>query len=195
MSRYTIGIDEAGRGPLAGPVAVGVVMIPEGFDMNNLAGVRDSKQLSERRRNEWYSLASWLHKEKKIACSVGFASAAMIDERGIVQAVNEAMVLALRKISADPIETRILLDGSLHAPAEFLDQLTIIKGDATEPIISLASIIAKVSRDRLMGRLSKWYPEYEFEVHKGYGTARHHFALYEHGLCSEHRASFCKTYL
>ena len=176
-------------------MAVGVVMIPDDFDMANLAGVRDSKQLSERRRNEWYSLASWLHKEKRIACSVGLASAAMIDERGIVQAVNEAMALALRKIAADPVVTRVLLDGSLRAPKEFTDQVTIIRGDATEPIISLASIIAKVSRDRLMGRLSKWYPEYEFEVHKGYGTARHHFALNSHGLCSEHRTSFCKAYL
>ena len=189
--KYFIGIDEAGRGPLAGPVAVGAVMVPLDFDWSLLEGVRDSKKLSEKKREEFFARAVELQESQTLRFAVSTSSAAYIDTYGIVPAIKRALAEALSRLEAEPKDCRVLLDGSLRAPAEYIRQETIIRGDDTEPVISLASIMAKVTRDRLMKRLSSKYPEYDFHVHKGYGTASHLSAIGRCGLSDIHRASFC----
>ena len=189
--RYLIGIDEAGRGPLAGPVAVGAVMVPTDFDWSVLEGVRDSKKLSEKKREEFFARAVELEESQVLRFAVSTSSAAYIDTYGIVPAIKRALAEALSRFEIEPDNCRVLLDGSLKAPAEYIHQETIIRGDDTEPAISLASIMAKVTRDRLMKRLSSKYPEYDFHVHKGYGTASHLSVIGRYGLSDIHRASFC----
>ncbi len=196
--KYLIGVDEAGRGPLAGPVAVGVVMAPRGFSIKKaFPGVADSKVLSEKKRKEIYKLLQSAppaggrrstHK-KKLQYIVVFASAATIDTIGITKALQRCVYSGVRKLSPETKNVRVLLDGLLHAPPEYAQQ-TIIRGDASEPIISLASVAAKVRRDALMRRLSKKYPQYGFETHKGYGTKKHYAAIRRRGPCAIHRRSF-----
>ena len=189
--RYLIGIDEAGRGPLAGPVAVGAVMIPTDFDWSILEGVRDSKKLSEKKREEFYARASELEQSHILRFTVSTSSSHYIDTYGIVPAIKRALAEALSRFAIEPHDCRVLLDGSLKAPAEYINQETIIGGDDTEPVISLASIMAKVTRDRLMKRLSPKYPSYNFHVHKGYGTLAHRRIIATSGLCDLHRRTFC----
>lgn len=189
--RYLVGIDEAGRGPLAGPVAVGVAAVPMDFDWSMLPGVRDSKKISEKKREEIFERARELEKSSSLRFFVATSSAAYIDVYGIVPAIKRALAEALSRLEVAPEECRVLLDGSLKAPAEYVHQETIVRGDDTEPIISLASIVAKVSRDRLMRRLAAKYPTYDFEVHKGYGTRAHQQVIARCGLSEIHRASFC----
>ena len=189
--KYLIGIDEAGRGPLAGPVAVGAVMVPADFDWGVLQGVRDSKKLSEKKREEFYTRAKELEQTRVLRFTVSTSSSAYIDTYGIVPAIKRALAEALSRFDIEPHDCRVLLDGSLRAPAEYINQETIIRGDDTEPVISLASIMAKVTRDRLMKRLSPKYPAYAFHLHKGYGTASHLSAIAQWGLSDIHRASFC----
>lgn len=188
-----VGIDEAGRGPLAGPVAVGVVVVPARFNQKLLKGVRDSKQMSELGREIWYEKLRVFEVEHDVRHTVQFASAAHIDRYGIVSAVRAATARALRILELNPVRVEILLDGALRAPKKFVYQKTIIGGDASEPLISLASVAAKVRRDRLMYRLAVRYPEYGFDEHKGYGTKKHYDALTVHGLSDIHRKSFCKV--
>jgi len=187
----TVGVDEAGRGPLAGPVAVGVVAVPKRFNFELIAGVRESKQMSELGREIWYEKLRVLEESEGLRYTVVFSSARMIDQIGIARAVGRALNKGVRRLAPEPQGVRVLLDGLLAAPKEY-EQKTIIGGDASEPLIALASIAAKVRRDRLMCKLALRYPEYGFEVHKGYGTAAHREALLKHGLCSIHRRSFCK---
>lgn len=189
--QYVIGIDEAGRGPLAGPVSVGAVLVPVDFDWKLVEGVRDSKKLSEKKREEIFEHTRQLEKASALRFSVSTSSAAYIDRYGIVPAIRRALAEALSRFEIEPADCRVLLDGSLKAPAEYIYQETIIRGDDTEPAISLASIMAKVTRDRLMKRLSPDYPAYDFHVHKGYGTASHLSAIARCGLSDIHRASFC----
>ena len=189
--RYLIGIDEAGRGPLAGPVSVGAVMIATDFDWRLLEGVRDSKKLSEKVREDIFERTRELEKVSALRFAVATSSAAYIDTYGIVPAIKRALAETLSRFEIKPQDCRVLLDGSLSAPAEYIHQETIIRGDDTEPVISLASIMAKVTRDRLMKRLSPKYPEYEFHTHKGYGTASHLSAIRRCGLSDMHRATFC----
>jgi len=191
--RYLIGIDEAGRGPLAGPVSVGAVMIRVDADMSLLSSMRDSKQLNSQDREELFQELKNLKKEGKLDFAVSFSAASMIDGRGIMPSIRSALAKCLKKLEARPDECNILLDGSLYAPEEFLEQRTIIRGDASEPLISAASIAAKVMRDRHMERLAHLYPVYGFDVHKGYGTLRHREAIRAYGLSELHRASFCKS--
>ena len=193
--RYLIGIDEAGRGPLAGPVAVGAVMVPVDFDWSILEGVRDSKKLSEKKREEFYARASELERSHILRFTVSTSSSHYIDRYGIVPAIKRALAEALSRFAIEPHDCRVLLDGSLKAPAEYINQETIIGGDDTEPVISLASIMAKVTRDRLMKRLSPKYPSYNFHVHKGYGTLLHRKAIQAVGLSDIHRATFCSRIL
>jgi ribonuclease HII len=193
VTKYIIGIDEAGRGPLAGPVSVGAVMVRRGGEKTFLRLMRDSKQLSEAAREELFSDLTSLRKQGVLNFSHSFSSASVIDRRGIVPAIRSALSRCLLKLEADPRECEVLLDGSLYAPDEFVAQKTIIRGDASEPIISAASIVAKVMRDRYMERVAVSYPSYGFEVHKGYGTAKHRAAIRCHGLSGLHRASFCKS--
>ena len=193
--RYLIGIDEAGRGPLAGPVAVGAVMVPTDFDWSVLEGVRDSKKLSEKKREEFFARAVELEESQVLRFAVSTSSAAYIDTYGIVPAIKRALAEALSRLEAEPKDCRVLLDGSLKAPAEYIRQETIIRGDDTEPVISLASIMAKVTRDRLMKQISSKYPEYDFHVHKGYGTLAHRRIIATSGLCDLHRRTFCTRLL
>lgn len=191
--RYHIGIDEAGRGPLAGPVAVGAVMVPVGFDWRSVAGVRDSKQLSPNQRYEFYETIKTLTQKGELLFSVSFSSTSAIDRCGITCAIQMALNRCLRRVNAEPAQSAILLDGALKAPRHFTMQKTIIRGDETEPIIALASIVAKVTRDRLMTRYARNYPAYNFGRHKGYGTYAHRRAILQFGLCPLHRKTFCRN--
>ncbi len=196
--KYFIGIDEAGRGPLAGPVAVGVVGII-GYESrvgnkNNgwFKNLKDSKKLSEKSREEWFVKIKKANRDGWLQFAVAFGGANLIDKKGIVFTTHDAMERALRKLGANPKETLALLDGALKAPPEYVYQKTIIKGDEKEPIISLASIVAKVSRDRLMKKIAQKYPRYGFEKHKGYGTRSHYQKIEKNGLSPIHRKSFTR---
>lgn len=193
VKKILVGVDEAGRGPLAGPVAVGVAAVSNRFDIKRaFPKINDSKQLTEQTREELYSIAVELKKAGEIDFCVRFMSAQRIDEIGITAAVKKSVWSGVRTLmrNNDHDEVHVLLDGLLSAPPEF-SQETIVRGDATEPVISLASIIAKVSRDRLMCRLAKQYPDYGFEVHKGYGTKKHRDIIAQIGLSEVHRRSYC----
>ena len=188
--RFTLGIDEAGRGPLAGPVAVGVVAVPEGFDVvKEFPGVADSKQLSEKKREGLYAVLTARAALGDVRFTVEFEDAATIDEVGIVRAVGRALSRGIETLAPDAALVKVLLDGALHAPPEYTQE-TIIHGDALIPIISLASVAAKVERDRLMCELALRYPRYGFDTHKGYGTRAHYDMLAQYGLCAIHRRSF-----
>jgi ribonuclease HII len=188
--RITLGVDEAGRGPLAGPVAVGVVAVPTGFDVaQEFPGVADSKKLTEQKRERVFAMLEERAAAKDVRFTVEFSTAAEIDQFGIGKAVHYALARGVQALAADPSEVEVLLDGALKAPVEYTQQ-TIIRGDATVPLISLASIAAKVLRDRLMLKMALEYPTYGFEAHKGYGTKLHYAALKKFGPCAIHRASF-----
>lgn len=193
--KYIVGVDEAGRGPLAGPVSVGVAVVPFNFDWTLIPGVNDSKKLTEKKREIIFLHAQKLKKTGKLNYHVSLVSASHIDRYGISHAIRKGIEDGLKKLALNPETARILLDGSLKAPEIFVDQQTIIKGDAKEKIIGLASIMAKVTRDRYMVREAKNYPNYDFEIHKGYGTKKHCDALERHGVSSLHRTSFCRKYL
>lgn len=188
--RFIFGVDEAGRGPLAGPVSVGVVAVQEGFDVaREFPGVADSKKLSEKKRERVFEMLKDRARDGDVRFVVEFENAEEIDKEGIAQVIRRAITRAVRALAPDPAHARVQLDGALHAPPAYAQE-TIIGGDALIPIISLASIAAKVSRDRLMIEFSKQYPHYGFEKHKGYGTKAHYAALEKHGLCIIHRRSF-----
>jgi ribonuclease HII len=193
VMRYVIGIDEAGRGPLAGPVAVGAVMVPEDFDWSLIEGVKDSKQLRPQIREELFEKLQSLERRGKLRYAVRFSSSQSIDRIGIVRSIRRALVCALEALEPDPAVCTVLLDGSLYAPRQFVDQRTIIRGDQSEPVIGLASIAAKVLRDRRMEKLALEYPSWGFDIHKGYGTLEHRRAISAHGLSDLHRASFCTS--
>lgn len=202
ISQSIIGIDEAGRGPLAGPVAVGGVRISQrikdkGQKMRDIFfGIKDSKQLTERQREEWFL---FLTTHPELVCAVAFVSPAMIDRINIRNATLLGAARVYRKLAraggmkrgGGSPPPRVLLDGGLFLPASICaSQETIIKGDEKIPLIAAASIIAKVKRDRLMRRLHKKYPEYRFDLHKGYGTALHREMIQKYGRCEIHRKSF-----
>lgn len=187
-----IGIDEAGRGSLAGPVAVGVCAVSADFDFAVFQNLKDSKKLSEKRREEIFAQMQVLKKEDVLNFSVALVSNKVIDERGISFAIRKGIEGVLQKISADP-KSKVYLDGSLKAPKEFVNQETIIKGDEKIPVISLASIAAKVTRDRHMKKVALEYTGYDFEIHKGYGTAKHQNSIKLKGLCEIHRRTFIKA--
>lgn len=185
-----LGVDEAGRGPLAGPVAVGVVSVPERFRITReFPGIVDSKQMTPMARAKMFRLMQKRMKEGDIQFCVRFTSPGRIDEWGLTRAVASATARAIRCLAPAPEGVSIYLDGLLKAPREYRQQ-TIIGGDEAVPIIALASIAAKVVRDRLMTELSKKYPDYGFEKHKGYSTELHYKRLKKYGPCSIHRRSF-----
>jgi ribonuclease HII len=192
--KIVVGIDEAGRGPLAGPVSVGTVIFYNLKVAHAFRGVRDSKKLSAEKREYWLSV---MEREKKLGTidfAVSLVSAQYIDTYGIVKAIQKGIRSNLKKLSIEP-EYQILLDGGLRAPNEFLNQKTIIKGDEKFRVISLASIVAKVHRDRKMVLCGKKYPKYGFEIHKGYGTLLHRNAIYKYGVSAVHRKSFLKNFV
>jgi len=188
--RFALGVDEAGRGPLAGPVAVGVVAVPHGFDVaKEFPGVADSKKLSEKKREALFEMLVARVATGDARFSVELEPANLIDKEGIAAAVRRALFRGVNKLAPDAEAVEVFLDGALRAPAEYR-QKTIIGGDATVPIISLASIAAKVTRDRLMMKYDEDFPLYGFAKHKGYGTAFHYETLREYGPCGIHRRSF-----
>lgn len=182
---FICGIDEAGRGPLAGPVAAGAAILPKDCQILYL---NDSKKLSESRREELFLEI----KEKAIAWSVGIVGPERIDEINILQATYEAMRQAIAKLDPAP---QILLNDAVTIPQVAIPQVPIIKGDAKSVSIAAASILAKVTRDHMMEEYDKEYPEYGFAKHKGYGTAAHIAALKEFGPTPIHRRTFITKFV
>ena len=176
------GVDEAGRGPLAGPVYAAAVMLPRGLV---IPGLNDSKKLSERKREELFDVI----RAQALCYSVAFATVEEIEERNILGATMLAMDRAVRGLVRTP--ALALIDGNRSAGIS-VPTRCVVKGDASCADIAAASILAKVSRDRFMLELAAQYPEYHFEQHKGYGTALHYEALREHGPSPAHRPSFLK---
>lgn len=181
---FICGIDEVGRGPLAGPVVAGAVILPKDV---RIPYINDSKKLSEKKREELYDVIM----EKAIAVAVGYSSPQRIDEINILQATYEAMREAISKLDPQPT---LLLNDAVTIPGVDIKQVPIIKGDAKSQSIGAASIIAKVTRDRLMVEYDKIMPEYGFASNKGYGSAAHIAALKEVGPSPIHRASFIKNF-
>ncbi|KKQ35589.1 MAG: Ribonuclease [Candidatus Nomurabacteria bacterium GW2011_GWB1_37_5] len=238
-NKYIIGIDEVGRGPLCGPVTLAAFCIPTNSShlISNFP-LKDSKKLSEEKRNYFFKLLKQLKNEGKINYSVSHIKHSLIDKDGLSKCIKKGIKRCLHKLEnrykleikpdlragrgqsrsqasevsplagsrsdlsvarSPTLDTRplslnskILLDGSLKAPDEYKNQKTIIKGDEKVKIIALASIIAKVSRDKIMRRFAKKFPQYGFEIHKGYGTKAHHKALKKYGPCEIHRMSFLR---
>ena len=177
---FICGIDEVGRGPLAGPVVAGAVILPKDCD---ILYINDSKKLSEKKREELYDIIL----EKAVACAVGYATPERIDEINILQATYEAMRDAINKLNPQP---DILLNDAVTIPMVPYKQVPIIKGDAKSISIGAASIFAKVTRDRLMVEYDKVFPEYDFAGNKGYGSAAHIEALRKYGPTPIHRKTF-----
>lgn len=188
--KWVVGIDEAGRGPLAGPVAVGVVVVPESTDLLSLfPKLNDSKKLSEKRREEIFVRLQEEIKAGSIVALVTLASSEKIDAKGISACIREAIENSLAKLVPESAHHKVYLDGSLKAPKHYAQE-TVIGGDALIPAIMLASVAAKVTRDRYMLKQAEAYPEYRFEQHKGYGTKLHREKIQEHGMCAIHRRTF-----
>lgn len=182
---YICGIDEVGRGPLAGPVVAGAVILPKDCEILYL---NDSKQLSEKKREELYDVIM----EKAVSTGLGFVAPERIDEINILQATYEAMREAVGKLSPQP---DLLLNDAVTIPQVSIKQVPIIKGDAKSISIAAASIIAKVTRDRLMVQYDSVFPEYGFAANKGYGAAAHIEALKKYGPTPIHRKSFIKNFI
>ncbi len=225
-ARYIVGIDEVGRGPLAGPVAVcAFLMRDESFLENQkdkkLPKLKDSKKLSKKQREEWFEYLKVAKTLGLCDFAVSFVSPENIDKFGIAKCIQKALNQSLEKVttqfskaasqnlpnfsgftlkgsdadknledSVSLASFQIFLDGGLHAPAEYVNQETIIRGDELHPVISLASIVAKVSRDAVMTKYAQEYPEYGFDKHSGYGTKAHYEAIKKHGETPIHRKTF-----
>ncbi len=188
--RFLVGIDEVGRGPLAGPITLCACRVEEGFDFENFKKIKDSKKLSPQKRREWFQKISALRAEGLVTFALSSVSAEEIDSKGLSHCIKKAVRNILDDLAASPLETEVRLDGSLYAPREFLFQKTIIRGDEKEPVIAAASIIAKVTRDKMMEDFALEYPLYGFEENKGYGTAAHKKAIRAYGITPIHRKSF-----
>ena len=185
---YICGIDEVGRGPLAGPVVAGAVILPKDCD---ILYINDSKQLSEKKREELYDVITKKYLVDEINPKQGYASPERIDEINILQATYEAMREAVGKLDPAP---DLLLNDAVTIPGVEIRQVPIIKGDAKSISIGAASIVAKVTRDRLMEQYADVFPEYDFASNKGYGSAAHIAALKEYGPTPIHRHSFIKNF-
>lgn len=229
--KYKIGIDEVGRGPIAGPVAVCAFLVKDekfietclgqtyakkdiGPSYLKLPKLKDSKKLSKKQREVWFEYLKVAKAEGFCDFSVSFVSSENIDKFGIAKCIQKALNKSLIEVasrvfpnfprftpkgpytdknledSASLSTFSIFLDGGLHAPKEYINQETIIRGDELHPIISMASIVAKVSRDKVMTNYAKDYPEYGFEKHVGYGTKAHYEAIKKHGQTAIHRKTF-----
>ena len=226
--KYIVGIDEVGRGPIAGPVCVASFRLPinnyqlliEKTKKELKIPLRDSKKLTKKQREKWFEFLKAEKEKGNCDFAVSFVSSENIDKFGIVKCIQKALNESLVKITsqemlfarssdflaenfffedgssarpsqkASPVSFKVLLDGGLHAPKEFIYQETIIRGDELHPVISCASIVAKVSRDKVMENFAKKYPEYGFESHVGYGTKAHYEAIKKHGQTPIHRKTF-----
>lgn len=184
--KYIAGVDEAGRGPLAGPVVIGcVIMKKESF----IEYVNDSKKVSEKRREMLYEKIT----DEAISWSTGIVWQKEIDEINILNATKKALTMAIDNLDVKP--NMILVDALDKIDTRGIPYISVIKGDAKIYSISAASIIAKVTRDRIMREYDEVYPEYEFSSHKGYGTAKHVQAIKEYGICPLHRKTFVKNFI
>jgi ribonuclease HII len=184
--KYICGIDEAGRGPLAGPVVVASVIMPAN---SIIEGVNDSKKVSEKKREKLYDLIL----EEAISYGVGIIGQDEIDEINILNATKKGLTMSLQELTQKP--DLIIVDALTHIDTLGIPYESIIKGDAKCYSISAASIIAKVTRDRIMREWDKVYPQYGFAQHKGYGTSAHINAIKEFGPCPLHRRSFIKNFI
>ena len=184
--KYIAGIDEAGRGPLAGPVVIGCVIMPQD---SFIEYVNDSKKVSETKREMLYDKI----KNEAIAWSTGIVWQDEIDEINILNATKKALTMAIDNLKVKP--DKIIVDALDKIETREIPYISVIKGDAKIYSISAASIIAKVTRDRIMREYDEIYPEYGFSGHKGYGTAKHIQAIKEHGICPLHRKSFVKNFI
>lgn len=182
MYAHICGVDEAGRGPLCGPVVAGAVILPKNCD---ILYINDSKKLSEKMREVLYDEIT----KKAVAWGIGVVSAERIDEINILQATYEAMRIAIGNLKVSP---DILLNDAVTIPDIDIMQVPIVKGDAKSQSIAAASILAKVTRDRMMKEYDEKYPEYDFAKNKGYGTKAHREAIIEFGPCPIHRKTFIK---
>ena len=178
------GVDEAGRGPLAGPVCAAAVILPPHLE---IPGLTDSKKLTDKKRRELFPIIQ----EKAIAYGIGLASEREIDEINILQATFLAMQRALDQLGVKP--DLALIDGNREKDFG-VPVKTVVKGDSLSMNIAAASVLAKVTRDDLMVELAEEYPQYGFEIHKGYGTKAHYAALTEHGPSPIHRRTFLKKF-
>lgn len=178
------GVDEAGRGPLAGPVCAAAVILPAGLEIE---GLNDSKKLTDKKRRELFPIIC----EKAIAYGISLVDEKTIDEINILQATYKAMHEAITKLSVKP--DLALVDGNRAADFGVPVQ-TVVKGDSRSANIAAASVLAKVTRDEYMEKMAEQYPQYGFEIHKGYGTKRHYEALREYGASPIHRVSFLRSF-
>lgn len=183
---YICGIDEAGRGPLAGPVVVAAVIMPKD---SMIEGVNDSKKVSEKKREKLYEEIT----ESAIAWGVGIIDQKEIDDINILNATKKGLTTALKELEVKP--NLILVDALTNIDTLGIPYRSVVKGDAKIYSIAAASIIAKVTRDRIMRQWDELYPQYGFEKHKGYGTAMHIAAIKENGICPLHRKSFVKKFI
>ncbi len=184
--KYVAGIDEAGRGPLAGPVVVAAVILPQD---SMIEGINDSKKISEAKREKLYEIIT----KEAISYGVGIIYQEEIDEINILQATKKGLTEAIKQMSIKP--NIIMVDALSGIDTLGIPYKSIIKGDAKCYSIAAASIVAKVTRDRIMREWDKVYPEYGFESHKGYGTAKHIAAIKEFGPCPIHRRSFITKFI
>ena len=182
--RLVAGVDEAGRGPLAGPVVAASVILPEDVFIE---GLNDSKKLTPRKRDLLFDII----KEKAVAYGIGIVDEKFIDETNILIATKKAMEIAIRSLNPQP---ELLLIDAVRLEEVDIRQIPIIKGDSLSISIAAASIIAKVTRDRLLEEMDSLYPQYGFKKHKGYGTKEHINAIKKYGICPIHRVSFTKNF-
>ncbi|OHB05094.1 MAG: hypothetical protein A3A26_00610 [Candidatus Zambryskibacteria bacterium RIFCSPLOWO2_01_FULL_47_14] len=194
MIKHIIGIDEVGRGPLAGPITFCAFCAHNDFNFKKFRiPLKDSKQLNRQKREEIFKVLNKLSQEKQVSFSISSASNILIDKKGLSFCIKKCISDCLKKLSINSKTTKVLLDGGLHAPSKFIFQETIVKGDTKKYIIAFASIVAKVSRDKYMTTMSRVHPHYSFEKNKGYGTALHIKAIKKHGPSKIHRKSFLKN--
>ncbi len=195
--KFIVGIDEVGRGPIAGPLCVGACAV-ERTRLTDFwrmfGGARESKQLTPDKRERWRAVLHDGEERGVVRLALAFVGHETIDAKGMAHALRLGVARALQKLRITPVECRVLLDGGLKAPASFLNQETIIKGDERELTIALASIAAKVERDSRMTHFARCFPEYGFELHKGYGTRAHYAAIAAYGPSPIHRLSFVHTH-
>lgn len=207
MDMFTIGIDEVGRGPLAGPVAVCAFgfcvrqdltqdfnIFIENAKTEHKLKLKDSKKLSAKQREKWLEVILDWQKQGICDFAISYVSNENIDKFGIAPCIKKALAESLKKLleknKLQPADCRVLLDGGLKAPDEYINQETFIKGDEDYPQISFASIVAKVSRDKIMANYAKKYPQYGLDTNMGYGSSAHMQALKTHGLTPIHRKTF-----
>jgi ribonuclease HII len=193
---WVIGIDEVGRGPIAGPVTLCAFAVRTQFlkDLNAM-GFRDSKKLSPQKREQFAQILNNCAQLQMCTWAIESTSAELIDSKGLTLAIKSALERCLKKIDIHPEFADVYLDGGLHAPKEYFRQHTVIHGDDLFPVISSASILAKVYRDKLMEKYDVDYPEYGFFDNKGYGTPEHMKRVRKHGMSPLHRRSFLKSLL